>query len=127
VKDAPGGLAGTLEALSRARANLQCVICRRSDRKGKGLVFLAPVTGRKAAAGAKKAKVRRAKNIATLRIEGPDRRGLGARMTRAVAKTGVSMRGLSAMTLGGKFVAYVGFDRAGDATKAARALRSLKA
>ena len=35
------------------------------------------------------------------------------------------MRGVSAAVIGKKFVAYFGFDSAADATKAARALKTL--
>jgi len=37
----------------------------------------------------------------------------------------VNLRGISALALGGKFVAYLGFDSAADADKAAAALEAL--
>jgi len=56
--------------------------------------------------------------VASLRVEGPDQPGLGARMCQAVGNAGVNLRGVSALALDHKFVAYLGFDRAADAEKA---------
>lgn len=42
-----------------------------------------------------------------------------------VAAEGINIRGVSAMTLGRNFVAYIGFDSAADATKAAKAIQSV--
>ncbi len=128
IEDRAGGLAAVLGPLGAAGASLECVIARRQpDRPGKGIVFLAPVRGKKAEAAAASAGLVRATNIATLRVEGPDKPGLGARMARAVADAGVSMRGLSAMARAGKFVGYVGFDSPAAAEAAAKAIRRVKA
>ena len=63
--------------------------------------------------------------MGTLRVEGDDQPGLGGRMSRAVADAGINMRGLSAMTVGKKFIAYLGFDRPEDADQAATALKKV--
>src|SRR5690242_20758649 len=111
IQDQPGGLARVLEVLSGAGGSLDCVIARRQPEKpGTGVVFVSPVKGKLAPAAARGAGLNQASDIATLRVEGADRPGLGGRISRAVADAGVSMRGLSAMVLGGKFVAYIGFD-----------------
>jgi predicted amino acid-binding ACT domain protein len=60
-----------------------------------------------------------------LKVEGDDAPGLGARIAAAIADAGINLRGVSAATMGRKFVAYLGFDNAADATKAARALKKL--
>jgi len=126
IDDAAGGLAKVLEPLAEAGAELECVIARRQpDRAGKAVVFLAPVKGKKVEEGARKAGVQPAENISTLRIEGNDRKGLGARIARAIARAGVSIRGLSAVVHGKKFVAYVGFDSPADAERAAITLKTL--
>jgi predicted amino acid-binding ACT domain protein len=66
-----------------------------------------------------------AKNLATLKVEGDDAAGLGGRIATAIADAGINLRGVSAAVIGRKFVAYLGFDNAADATKAARALKTL--
>ena len=128
LSDIPGGLARVLEALGGARASLDCVIARRRpDRPGSGVVFLTPVNGAKVQQAAREAGLSPAADVATLRVEGADKPGLGGRVARAVADAGVNLRGLSAAVLGTKFVAYLGFDSQADADKAMQAIKSLDA
>jgi hypothetical protein len=123
IKDRPGGLGQKLEALADAGANLEFVISRRApEKRGKGVVFLAPLRGAKQTAAAKKAKLKRAGTLHSLRLEGPDRAGLGARITEAIREAEINMRGLSAAALGKRMVCYLAFDSAADATKARAAL-----
>jgi hypothetical protein len=127
IPDIAGGLARKLEALADARASLACVIARRQpERPGTGVVFVSPVKGKKAQAAAQAAGLSLASDIATLRVEGPDKPGLGSRLTRAIADAGINLRGLSAAVLGNKFVAYFGFDNDDDASRATKALKSVK-
>ena len=127
IADQPGGLDRTLAPLAEAGANLECVIARREHgAPGTGVCFVSPVRGRKAEDAAVAAGFSPANDVPTLRVEGSDRPGLGHRITRAVADAGVNMRGLSAMTLGGQFVAYLGFDDAAAADRAAQAIRGVK-
>jgi hypothetical protein len=124
IMDRPGGLAGKLEALSRAGANLELVISRRApEKRGTGVVFLAPVKGAAQTNAAKKAGLRKSTNLRSLRVEGPDRAGLGTKITLALADAGINMRGLSAAALGRRTVVYFAFDTAADATKAGTILR----
>jgi predicted amino acid-binding ACT domain protein len=112
--------------MSGAGSSLDCVIARRqADKYMAGVVFLTPVKGKKAEAAAIAAGVERAEDLATLRVEGSDQPGIGARMARAVADVGVNMRGCSAMRSGKNFVAYIGFDSDADADRAAKALKSV--
>lgn len=126
IEDKPGGLARVLGALGTAGANLDCVIARRDPVKsGTGVVFLTPLKGAAARKSAQSQGVAPAKNLATLKVEGDDAPGLGARIATAIADAGINLRGVSAAVVGRKFVAYLGFDNAADATKAARALKKL--
>jgi hypothetical protein len=128
IQDRPGGLAGVLRQLADADADLEMVVARRQpDRPGAGIVFLAPVKGRKATAAAAVAGLSPAPGVAALRIEGTNRPGLGAKMTDAIADSGVNLRGLSAAVLGSRFVAYMAFDGAEDADKAAKAIKAAAA
>jgi hypothetical protein len=124
LEDQPGGLARVLEALAGGGARLQCCIARRQpDKPGTGVAFLTPVSGARAQSAARAAGMSPADDVATLRVQGPDAPGLGARLTRAVEQAGVNMRGLSAAVVGNQFVAYFGFDSQSDADAAAQAMR----
>jgi len=126
LQDKPGGLAARLSVLAQAGANLEFVIARRApDRPGKGVLFVTPIQGVAAARAARAAGFKPARHLHTIRIEGPDRRGQGARITRALAQAGINLRGFSAATMGKKFVAHLALDTTGDATRAARTVQSL--
>ena len=128
IQDQPGGLAGVLRKLADANADLEMVVARRQpDRPGAGMVFLAPVKGRKATTAAAIAGLSPATGVAALRVEGIDRPGLGAKMADAIADAGINLRGLSAAVLGSRFVAYMAFDSAEDAEKAAKAIKAATA
>ena len=60
-----------------------------------------------------------------VRIEGPDRKGQGARITKALAAAGVNLRGLSAAALGKRFVCHIAVDTVGAARTAIRILKAL--
>jgi predicted amino acid-binding ACT domain protein len=128
IQDRPGGLAEILRQLAATNANLEMVVARRQPEKpGSGIVFLAPVKGRKATAAAAVAGLGPATGVTALRVEGTDRPGLGAAMTGAIAEAGINLRGLSAAALGNRFAAYLAFDTPGDAEKAAKVMRAVGA
>jgi hypothetical protein len=60
-----------------------------------------------------------------VRIEGGDKPGLGAKITRALGRAGISFRGLTAIAVGTKFVSYVACDSADDAAKAVAVLKKI--
>ncbi|NOZ23977.1 MAG: ACT domain-containing protein [Planctomycetes bacterium] len=126
IKDRPGGLAEKLDAVSEAGAVLEFVIARRApEKRGAGVVFLTPVKGAKQLAAAKKAGLKKAKSLHSVRIEGPDKAGIGAKITGALAEAGINLRGLSAAAIGKRFVAHLALDKAADAAKAIRILKKL--
>ena len=126
VRDRPGGVAGKLEALARAGANLEFVISRRApDKPGRGVIFLAPLKGAAQTRAARKAGLRRATNLRSLRVVGPDRKGLGAKITRSLADAGINLRGISAAALQRRTVIYFAFDNSSDANKAGRILKRI--
>ena len=101
IADRPGGLAGTLEALQNAGANLAFLIARRApDKPGTGVVFVTPIKGTKQKSAAQNAGLQTTDSLHSLRVEGPDRPGLGTKMTRALADGGINLRGVSAAALG---------------------------
>jgi hypothetical protein len=125
IEDRPGGLAGKLRALADGKANLEFVIARRApDRPGTGVAFVTPVAGA-AQRAAKQAGFAKTATLHTVRIQGPDRPGEGARIAAALAEAGLNVRGFSAAAIGRAFVAHVALDSAADAAKAVRVLKKL--
>jgi len=126
IEDQPGELAAKLCALAVAGVNLEFLIARRApDKPGTGVVFITPVEGAQQGRAAKAAGFRKADNLHTVRIEGDDKPGVGARLTQAFADEGLNLRGLSAAAIGNKFVCHVAVDSEADAAKAVRIVRSL--
>ena len=124
IPDRSGGLADKIEAVSEAGADLEFVIARRAPEKpGTGLVFLAPLRGAAQTRAAREARLEKAPNVHTVRLEGPNRRGFGAKITRVVAEAGINMRGLSGTALGRRCAVYLAFDSRADAEKARRILK----
>jgi hypothetical protein len=126
IEDRAGGLAEKLTALAEAGAHLEFVIARRApDKPGTGVVFLTPLKGAAQVRAAKKAGFEKTKSLHSVRIEGPDKPGLGAKMTQALAEAGINLRGLSAAAIGKRCIAHLALDSSADATKAARILKKL--
>jgi hypothetical protein len=125
IEDRAGGAADKLEALSRAGANLEMLLARRTEQPGQGVMFVTPVKGAKAVKAAQEAGFGKPQNIHSVRIEGGDKPGLGARISRALGDAGVSFRGVSAVAIGRKFISYIACDSAEDAAKAIAVLKKL--
>lgn len=126
IEDRVGGAARLLEPLAAAGVGLDFVVARRTpEDPGRGILFAAPVRGRKAEQAAAAAGMRPARDIAALLVQGDDRPGLGHAIAAAIGGAGVSFRGLSAAVVGRRFACYVSFDGPGDADRAARAIRAI--
>ena len=118
-------MAKVLTALGNASANLDCVIARRDPAKsGTGVVFLTPVKGTAAEKLRNQLLIAR-RERRTLKVEGDDAAGLGGRMATAIADAGINLARRFRRGDRKKFVAYLGFDSAADATKATRVLKTL--
>jgi hypothetical protein len=127
IDDRAGGVADKLESLANAGANLEMVLARRTPEKpGKGMLFVTPVKGAKATRAAREANMGAPQSIHSVRIEGTDRPGLGAKIARALGDAGISIRGISGVAIGRKFVSYLACDSAEDQAKAIAALKKLK-
>lgn len=124
IEDRPGGLAEKLATLATAGATLEFLVSRRApDKPGTGVVFLTPVKGAKQKSAAQRAGLSTTDNLHSVRVEGPDRPGLGTKMTQALAAAAINLRGVSAAALGRRAVTYFAFDSASDATAAIRVLK----
>ncbi len=126
IDDRPGGAAEKLDTLSRAGANLEMLLARRTaEQPGKGVMFVTPLKG-KAMKAAQEAGMGQPGTIHSVRIEGGDKPGLGAKIARALGDAGINFRGMSAIAIGSKFVSFVALDSAEDQARAIAALKKLK-
>ena len=126
IEDRLGGLAEKLVPLAQAGASLEFIVARRApEQPGKGVVFVTPLNGAKQVAAAEAAGFLRTGSLHSVRIEGADKPGLGAKMAQALAAAGINLRGLSAAAIGTKFVCYLALDTAEDAKKATDTLKNM--
>ena len=126
VENSPGALAGTLEPLARAGADLQVVMgYRQPGGEDQAILELYPVSGKKAATAAGAAGLS-ASTIPTLLVEGDNRPGIGHAMARAIAAAGININFLVAQTIGRKFSAVFGFETEADAKTAAALIKRAK-
>jgi hypothetical protein len=127
IDDRAGGVADKLEPLAKAGANFEMVFARRTpENAGKGMLFVTPVKGAKVTRAAREAGMGTPQSIYSVKIEGADRPGLGAKIARALGDAGISFRGISGIAIGRKFVSYLACDSAEDQAKAIAALKKLK-
>jgi len=126
IDDRAGGAAEKLEALARAGADLEVVFARRTpEHQGQGILFAGPIEGAKVKRAAEEAGFKRSENIHGVRIEGSDKPGLGSRIARTLADSGISFRGMQASVVGKNFLSFIALDSEEDAAKAVKALRKL--
>jgi hypothetical protein len=126
IDDRAGGAAEKLEALAKAGADLEVVFARRTpEHPGQGILFAGPIEGAKVKRAAEEAGFKRSENIHGVRIEGSDKPGLGSKIARCLADSGVSFRGMQASVVGKSFLSFVALDSEDDAAKAVKALRKL--
>ncbi len=127
VEDRPGAVAEKLGALAAAGVNLEFIISQRGPEGiGPVRVFVAPIKGTKRIAAAQQAGFLKAENVCTLRIQGPDKKGLLAAMTGALGAQGINLRGVTATAAGRQSITHLAVTGADDAKKAAKILRALK-
>lgn len=105
IPNRPGTLAGMLEPLVKAGMQIEFLIARKVD-ENTSRVFLSPIKGARQKQAAQSVGVAPARSMYSIRIEGPDRPGLGADLTRAIAGAGVNLRGTSAAAIGKRSLAY---------------------
>ena len=81
-------------------------------------MFVTPLRGDAQVSAAASLGFNVTSSVHCVRVEGDNRPGIGAQLTRKLADTGINLRGLSAAVIGSKYVAYIGVDNATDAAKA---------
>ena len=120
VAHRPGELARVLESLAGAGADLNVVMGYAEG--SRGIVEIAPISGRKQIATARKAELAPSAKP-TLLVEGNDRPGLAATLASAIATRGVSISFVVAQVVGRRYSAVFGFHSEKDARTAAAAIR----
>ena len=119
IEDKPGGLAGVLDTLREAGADLQFIIARRAPEKpGTGVVFVTPLQGDREVSAAAQVGFNVSQSLHSVRVLGLDRPGVAAELTGRLAEAGINLRGFSASVIGRQFVAYVAVDTQGEANRA---------
>ncbi|MEM7625572.1 MAG: amino acid-binding protein [Planctomycetota bacterium] len=131
LADRPGGLAEKLTPLAEAGANLHFVIARRNDDAGvdgvgRGVVFVTPLDGDRQHNAARLAGFHASTSMHGVRVEGPDRAGLGEVATSKLAEAGLNLRGLSAASVDGKCAMHLAFDTEADANTAVQLLKHVR-
>ena len=127
IENKPAVLAGVLEPLANARADLQVVMgYRYPGNEAVAAVELYPVTGKKSADAAKAAGLAAAA-IPTLLVQGDNKPGLGYAIARAIADAGINMDFLVAQVIGRKYSAVIGFENDDDSRKAAALIKRVTA
>ena len=126
IDDRAGGAAEKLEALATAGADLEVVFARRTpEHPGQGILFAGPIEGAKVKRAAEEAGFKRPESMHGIRIEGTDKPGLGSKIARTLADSGISFRGMQASVVGKNFLSFIVLDSDDDAAKAVKALRKL--
>ncbi len=126
VANRPGALAEILEPLTAAGADLQVLMGYREPGKDRAVVEIHPVAGRKRAEAAQRAGLAPS-NIPTLLVRGDNRAGLGHRMARALADSGLNIAFLVAQVVGRKYSAVFGFETEADADRAMKLIKKAAA
>lgn len=122
----PGTLAGALEPLARAGADLRIVMAYRyPEEKDRAAVELFPIRGRKGAAAAAEAGLQDS-GIPTLLVEGDDRPGMGHAIARAIADSGINLAFFVAQVIGRKYSAVIGFENDENARRAAALIKKVR-
>ena len=91
IDDRAGGVADKLEGLANAGASFEMVFARRTpENPGKGMLFVTPVKGAKVTRAARGAGMGTPQSIYSVRIEGADRPGLGAKIALGLVLFGIT-------------------------------------
>jgi hypothetical protein len=117
IPDERDGMAGKLRALSEGGVNLELIVGRR-EWTGRGLLFISPLRTVEEIDIAEKAGFAKGELVRTLRIEGPNATGLGARISTALSRAEINIRAYTAAALGEMSVTNIAFDSDADSNRA---------
>lgn len=124
IKDEVGGLEKVLAGLQNAGADLDFMLARRTpDVSGEGVVFVTPLREDAEITAAKNLGFNMTNSVHSVRIEGDNKPGVAAKVTKILAEAGINLRGFSAAAIGSRFIFYIGLDSSEDAAKAVEILQ----
>jgi hypothetical protein len=124
LRDRPGALANKLAALAEVGADLEFIIARRAPEKpGTGVVFVTPLRGDAEIEAASEIGFTLSASLNSMRIEGANKPGVAAELTRKLAEADINLRGLSAAVIGTRYVMYLALDTREDAEDVMRILQ----
>ena len=127
VKDRPGVLAGALEPLAHAGADLQMVMCYGNPgQAGRATIEVYPILRQRAVAAARIGGFS-ASPAPVVLVEADNKPGLAYSIANAVAWAGLNIRFLLAQVTGKKYSAIVGFETEADAQKGALQIKKAHA
>ncbi len=127
VENKPGVLAGTLQSLAAAGADLHVVMGYRYPGGGeKAAIEVYPVAAKKSVAAAQAAGLG-ASTIPTLLVEGDNKPGLAHAVAKALGDAGINLGFLVAQVVGRRYSAVVGFENEADANNAAALIKKATA
>ena len=127
VDNQAGVLAGTLQSLATAGADLQVLMgYRYPGNETKAVIELHPVAGKKLSAAAQQAGLA-ASSIPTLLLEGDNKPGLAHQIAQPLADAGINLSFLVAHVIGKRYAATIGFETEADAGKAASLIKKAAA
>jgi len=122
IEDQPGAICEKLGGVMRAGADLDFMVARPlAEEPGKSVLFIAPLHGPEQEQAAKEVGLRKSRTQ-ILRVEGPDRPGLGAGLTCTLAGTGINICGLTASVMCERCLFYLRFYSDDDLIRAAQIL-----
>jgi hypothetical protein len=117
IPDRADALAEKLRALRDGGLNLELILARRAG-AGHGLLFVAPLRTLEEITAVETAGLVRSATMKTIRIEGPNVAGLGAKITTALAEAGLNIREYAAAALGDRCVTNIAFDNDAEGDRA---------
>jgi hypothetical protein len=117
IPDRPAALGEKLKELALGGINLELIIGRR-EMPGRALLYISPLRTLDEIKRAERTGLSRENSMRTLRIEGPNRPGLGAKIAGALADAGINIASFTAAALGNLHVTNIGFDHPDDVDRA---------
>ncbi len=118
VENKPAVLAGVLEPLANASADLQVVMGYRfPGAEDKAAIEVFPVKGKKPTDAARSAGLEES-SIPILLVQGDNKPGLGYAISKALAEADINIGFLVAQVIEDKYSAVIGFEDDDDATTA---------
>ena len=127
VEDQPGATTGLFKVMGDAKVDLSFVVARRqAENPGKGVIFVSPIKGAKAEQAAQRAGFSKRHDVVGVRVEGPNKAGIGFQLTQALAGANLNLRALSAQVIGKTFSAVFAFDSDSDANEGLAVLKKVK-